>query len=85
MALAAEVGELIERFQWLTEEQSENLSEKQLAEVADEIADIQLYLILLAHRLGIDIIDESKRKILENADKYPSKLVKGKSKKYNEY
>jgi len=82
MALSAEVGELTECFQWLTESQSRSLDEKALAAVSDEIADVQLYLIRLADKLGVDIIKESNRKILSNSEKYPIEKSKGNAKKY---
>lgn len=50
----------------------------------DEIADIQLYLILLADSLGIEIAEESARKIEANALKYPVAKAKGRSNKYND-
>ncbi|MBK8187451.1 MAG: nucleotide pyrophosphohydrolase [Cellvibrio sp.] len=84
MALAGEAGELLECFQWLTEEQSSKLSEKQLLAVADEIADIQLYLIRLADKLELDIFAECNRKIAVNAEKYPIDKSKGKSDKYTD-
>ncbi len=84
MALCGEVGELSEQFQWLSEEDSKKLSDKRLAAVKDEIADVQLYLVLLADSLGVDIVDESARKIEANALKYPVSKAKGRSDKYNE-
>jgi dCTP diphosphatase len=84
MALSGEAGELIEHFQWLTEEQSSNLSELKKAKVADEIADIQLYLVRLADKLDLDILQECNRKINENAVKYPIEKSKGKAQKYTE-
>ena len=84
MALCGEAGELSEQFQWLSEDDSKNLSDKRLAAVKDEIADIQLYLVLLADSLGVDIAEESARKIEANALKYPVAKAKGKSNKYNE-
>ncbi|EPJ49272.1 MAG: hypothetical protein OFPI_25770 [Osedax symbiont Rs2] len=85
MALTAEAGELLECFQWLNPEQSENLSAEQRLAVADEIADVQLYLVRLADSLDLDIYSECKRKIQLNAAKYPAQLVKGSSKKYTAY
>ncbi len=82
MALAGEAGELLEQFQWLTEDQSKNLTDQQLLAVADEIADVQLYLIRLSDKLGLDILAECTRKIAINADKYPIEKSKGKSDKY---
>lgn len=84
MALTGEAGELIEHFQWLTEEQSSNLSELKKAQVADEIADIQLYLLRLADKLDLDILQECYRKINDNAVKYPIEKSKGKAQKYTE-
>ena len=84
MALAGEAGELLEQFQWLTEDQSKNLSHQQLIAVADEIADIQLYLIRLADKLNLDILAECNRKIEANAIKYPIDKSKGTAKKYTE-
>lgn len=84
MALSGEVGELIECFQWLTESQSSNLSEEQHAAIADEIADVQLYLVRLADKLDINIVEESFRKIEKNAMKYPVEKAKGSAKKYTE-
>lgn len=85
MALAGEAGELLEIFQWLTEEQSRNLSADQHRAAEEEIADIFLYLLRLADKLNIDLLSASKRKITKNELKYPVKKVKGSSKKYTEY
>lgn len=82
MALAGEAGELLEQFQWLTEDQSKNLSEEKRLGVADEIADIQLYLLRLADKLELDILAECTRKLAINAEKYPIAKAKGKSDKY---
>ncbi len=85
MALSVEVSELVEIFQWLTEAQSNNLTEDKLLAAADEIADIQIYLIRLADKLGVDIVAASEAKIIKNAEKYPADKVKGSSKKYSEF
>ena len=85
MALIAEAAELIEHFQWLTEEQSRNLKEDKLKEVEEELADIQIYLIRLADKLNIDLLTAANKKIEINEKKYPPEKVKGSSKKYTEY
>lgn len=85
MALIAEAAELIEHFQWLTEEQSHNLKDDKLKAVEEEIADIQIYLIRIADKLGIDLINAAKKKIDINEKKYPALKVKGNAKKYTEY
>ena len=85
MALSGEAGELIECFQWLTEDQSSNLTDAQRAAVADEIADVQLYLVRLADKVGVDIGTAVEQKIKKNEVKYPADKVRGSSKKYSEY
>lgn len=85
MALIAEAAELVEHFQWLTEEQSKALKPAQLEQVKEELADIQIYLIRLADKLNVDLIKAVSEKIESNAKKYPSDKVRGSSKKYTEY
>lgn len=85
MALAGEAGELLELFQWLTEEQSKNLTQEQKKAVEEEMADVFLYLLRLADRLGVDLLEAAKNKIIINEQKYPVDKVKGSSKKYTEY
>ncbi|MBO6228231.1 nucleotide pyrophosphohydrolase [Denitrificimonas caeni] len=85
MALSVEASELVECFQWLTEDQSHALNEDQLAAVTDEIADVQLYLIRLADKVGVDIAAAIEQKLKKNEEKYPAATVRGSSKKYNEY
>lgn len=85
MALSAEVGELLEVFQWLTEEQSRNLTEDQHKAAEEEVADVFLYLLRLASELNIDLLEAAKKKMLINEQKYPAAKVKGSSKKYTEY
>ena len=84
MALAVEAAELLETFQWLTEEQSRNPSPEALAAADEEIADVLLYLIRLSDKLGIDPVAAANRKILRNAEKYPAEKARGNSRKYTE-
>jgi len=71
MALAVEAAELLEHFQWLTQEQSKSLDRATREEVETEIADVQIYLTMLADRLQIDIARAVNSKIAANAEKYP--------------
>lgn len=71
MALVVEAGELAEHFQWLTEEQSSNLSPDKLAEVQEEIGDVLIYLVNLCDKLGVDPLDAAREKIRKNKEKYP--------------
>ncbi len=85
MALIAEAAELVEHFQWLTEEQSANLDSGKLEQVRQELADIQIYLITLADRLSVDLLDAVDKKLEINARKYPAEKVRGLTRKYTEY
>jgi NTP pyrophosphatase (non-canonical NTP hydrolase) len=85
MALSVEVAELIEHFQWLTEDQSRELPPKTGESVAEEIADIQIYLVRLADKLGVDIEAAVGRKIEINRRKYPADEVRGDAAKYTKY
>jgi NTP pyrophosphatase (non-canonical NTP hydrolase) len=84
MALIVEAAELVEHFQWLTEEQSQTLPPDKLAEVEQEVADIQIYLIRLADKLGIDMEQAVNAKIKLNEKKYPAEKVRGSAEKYND-
>jgi NTP pyrophosphatase (non-canonical NTP hydrolase) len=70
-ALSVEASELLEHFQWLTEAQSRSLDPGKRAEVGAEMADVFLYLLQLADKLGIDLVDAARRKMVVNAQKYP--------------
>lgn len=85
MALAVEAGELMEHFQWLSEQQSDSLTVEKLEEIGLEVADVFIYTVRLASRLGIDLDDFVRRKMKQNEQKYPADIVKGSSKKYTEY
>jgi NTP pyrophosphatase (non-canonical NTP hydrolase) len=74
MALSVEAAELVEHFQWATPEESLALTPEKRAEVADEIADVLIYLTELADVLGIDPIAAAREKIVKNAVKYPAPL-----------
>jgi len=83
MALSAEIGELLDIFQWLTSEQSKDLSEQDLKLAKEELGDIMIYLIRLSDKLGIDLEEAVQEKLESNADKYPVELSKGNATKYN--
>ena len=74
-ALAVEAAELLEPFQWLTEEQSRHLTAEQSAAVREEVADVLLYLIRLADKLDIDLVAAARDKIVRNAVRYPKKYT----------
>ena len=84
MALSVEAAELLEQFQWLTPAQSAQLDARRKQAVAEEIADVLLYLTRLADVLGIDALAAARRKIRINARKYPVRRAKGNARKYSE-
>lgn len=82
MALAAEAGELLEHFMWLTPEQSDDLPHEARAEVELEAADILFFLIRLCDRMDIDLLQAAEKKIAINEKKYPVEKARGKATKY---
>ena len=85
MALIAEAAELVEHFQWLSEEQSRSLSAEKLDEVAMELADILIFLIRTADKLDIDLVKAAMAKIAINEQRYPIEKVRGCARRAAEY
>lgn len=85
MALAGEVGELLEHFQWLTQAQSLALDPSKKTEVGHELADCLLYLVRIAQRLDIDLIAAANAKIAINERRYPADKVRGDARRAGEY
>ncbi|AIR03415.1 nucleotide pyrophosphohydrolase [Cedecea neteri] len=84
MAMSVEAGELVEIFQWLTDDESRNLSKKQQSRAEEEVADVFLYLLRIADKLNVDLIEVARVKLASNAEKYPINLSCGNAKKYTE-
>jgi dCTP diphosphatase len=80
-ALSVEVAELLEHFQWAPG--GEPCDENKQQQLADEIADVLIYVVRLADVLGIDPIEAADRKLAKNALKYPVDRAKGKATKYS--
>jgi NTP pyrophosphatase (non-canonical NTP hydrolase) len=85
MALIVEAAELVEHFQWLTEAQSAALPADKLDAVAQEVADVQIFLIRLADRLDIDLEAAVAAKLAVNEQKYPVEKARGNALKYTEF
>ncbi len=85
MALIAEAAELVEIFQWLSEEQSQNLSAKQQTASEQELADIFIYLIRIADKLNVNLYDAALKKININEQRYPENKVKGDARRAEDY
>jgi NTP pyrophosphatase (non-canonical NTP hydrolase) len=85
MALSVEAAELVEEFQWLTEEQSRALDAERRERVRLELADVFIYLLRISDKLGVDLVAAAHDKILLNEKKYPADRVRGDARKYTEY
>ena len=83
-SISVEAGELLEYFQW-DDLKLENMSAEKKEQIADEIADVFIYLIMMSDKMDIDLIEASFKKIKKNVEKYPKDKVAGSSKKYTEY
>jgi dCTP diphosphatase len=85
-ALSVEASELLEIYQWEKEEGTRSFkSDGQRKKVEDELVDIFVYWLRICDELKIDVEKVFERKFLENKEKYPADLVRGSSKKYDEY
>ena len=82
-ALSVEAAELLECFQWLTEEQSRNLNPEQLAVAREELADVLNYLVRLADKLDVNLVEAAREKMRKNALKYPADKSRGNATKYS--
>ncbi len=85
MALSIEASEIMEHFQWLTCEQSQNLPEKKRRQVTEEIGDVMIYLTNLSDKLGVDPVEAAKDKLEKAKLRYPVEKAKGVASKYNDF
>mmetsp|Transcript_46939 Transcript_46939/g.75444 ORF Transcript_46939/g.75444 Transcript_46939/m.75444 type:complete len:196 (-) Transcript_46939:106-693(-) len=87
LALVGEVGELAEIFQWKGEVSPgvPEFSEKERVHLGEELSDVLIYLVRLADRCQIDLASAARRKMEQNALKYPADKAKGRSDKYTAY
>lgn len=83
MAMSVENAELLEHFQWMSEEESRNISSEKLEEIKEEMADVLLYMFRLSDVLDVDLNDALEKKFEKNALKYPVEKSRGTSKKYD--
>jgi len=83
-ALSVEAAELLEVFQWMNEADSRNLDARAKAAASEEIADVLMYLVMIADELGIDPVAAAERKMIANERKYPVEKARGTSRKYDE-
>jgi dCTP diphosphatase len=85
MRAVVEAAELLEHFQWLTEEAVAHPARRGHGErVAEELADVLLYLVRLADKLDVDLAAAAVAKIARNAEKYPVEKARGSARKYTD-
>jgi len=75
MAMSVEMAELMEHFEWMTEQQSLSLDADTKEAVSLEMADVMIYLVRMADRCGVDLNDAVQAKLTINAKKYPPVAV----------
>lgn len=84
ISISIEVGELLQHFQWVNENEVWKVAKNRKEEIAEEMADILIYLLYLADAIGIDMEEEFLKKVEKNAEKYPVEKSRGVAKKYTE-
>lgn len=84
ISIVLEASELLAHFQWVKDETSAQKADSHKQEIAAELADVLIYLILLANDLSVSLVDVACRKLMENAQKYPVEKTRGSAKKYTE-
>ena len=82
LSLMLEAAEVLEHFQWKSIEECKKHAEERREEIADELADVAMYLFELADNLGVDLPEAIKAKLAKNIEKYPIERAKGKHTKY---
>lgn len=85
MAMIVEAAELVEHFQWMTEQESREVSAEKKEQIGQELADTFVYLLRIADVLEINLIEATNRKLDINAKKYPVEKARGRNDKYTEY
>ena len=85
LSMVLEAGEVMEHFQWKDKEEIEEYLKQNKDDVAEEIADVLYYVLLMSHDFNIDIAEALDKKLLKNETKYPVEKAKGNHTKYNKY
>jgi dCTP diphosphatase len=84
ISLSLEASELLEHFQWKNPEEIKSYLEKNKTDVADELADVLYWVLLIANDLKIDLEKAEIKKMKKNTSKYPVDKAKGNHIKYTE-
>lgn len=84
ISLSLEAAEVLEHFQWKNLEEMQKYIKEQKSDIADEMADVLYWLLLMSHDLDIDLLEALDKKQSKNEKKYPVEKAKGNAKKYTE-
>lgn len=84
LSLVLEASEVMEHFQWKSQEEIEEYVKTNKQDIGEELADVLYWVLLLSHDLNIDIAKTLEQKMKKNAEKYPVDKAKGSHKKYTE-
>lgn len=85
VALNLEASEVLEHFLWKNKAEMKTHTKKHKEDIADELADVLYWVLLMSHDLKIDLGNAYYKKREQDNKKYPVEKVKGKHKKYTEY
>ncbi len=83
ISLSLEAAEVLEHFQWKDKEEIEKYIITDKNEIAEELADVLSWILLMSHDMDIDLFEALQKKIKKNEEKYPVEKAKGKHTKYN--
>lgn len=84
LSLVLEVAEVLEHFQWKSDEEIKEYTKVNKDEIGKELADVFNWVLLLSHDLNIDILEAAENKIEENNARYPVSKARGRHDKYTE-
>lgn len=82
ISLSLEAAEVLEHFQWKNDRKVAKHIKENKEELADELADVAIYLLKLADKAKIDLKTAVENKLIKASKKYPVEAVKGNSKEY---
>jgi NTP pyrophosphatase (non-canonical NTP hydrolase) len=84
ISLSLEAAEVLEHFQWKNVEEMAKHSKEKKGEVGEELADVFYWVLLIANKLDINLVEAFEKKMVKNAAKYPVEKARGSHKKYTE-
>ncbi|MBC8063567.1 MAG: nucleotide pyrophosphohydrolase [Chlorobia bacterium] len=84
LSLSLEAAEVLELMQWKQGDELQSHLTANSSRLGEELADVFFWVLVLSNQQGIDLAEAFQRKMVQNGEKYPVELAKGKSSKYTE-